>query len=46
MKEEMCEKVLEVSRLSAVVVFKDDVLMFICGYAPQCGRRFEENQSL
>ena len=27
------------------VVFEEDVLRFICGYAPQSGRRLEEKQS-
>ena len=29
-----------------VVVFDEDVLRFICWYAPQCGRSLEEKQSL
>ena len=38
-KEELCEKVVEVRRASdramtAVVVFEEDVLRLICGYAP------------
>ena len=28
-----------------LVVFEEDVLRFICGYAPQSGRRLEEKQS-
>ena len=39
--EELCENVIEVRRLSgrvvAVVVFEEDVLRLICGYAPQSG---------
>ena len=46
MKEELFEKVLEVRRVSdrlmTVVVFEEDVLRLICGYAPQS---FEEKQS-
>ena len=38
--EELCEKVVEVRRVSdrvmtLVVVFEEDVLRLICGYAPQ-----------
>ena len=41
-KEELCEKVVEVSRVSdrvitVVVVLEKDVLVLICGYAPQSG---------
>ena len=48
MKEELHEKVVEVRRVSdrvktVVVVFEEDVLRLICGYAPQCGRSLEEN---
>ena len=47
MKEELCEKVVEVRRVSGrvmtvVVVFEEDVLRFICGYAPQSGQSLEE----
>ena len=39
MKEELCEKVIEVRRISdrvlTVVVFEEDVSRLICGYAPQ-----------
>ena len=40
--EELCEKVLEVRRVSdrvmtLVVVFEEDVRRLICGYAPQSG---------
>ena len=43
-KEELCEKVLEVRSVSdrvmtVVVVFDEDVLMLICRYAPQSGRK-------
>ena len=39
MTEELCEKVVEVRRVSdrvmtVVVVFEEDVLRFICWYAP------------
>ena len=48
-KEELCEMVVEVRRVSdrvmSVVVFEEDVLRLICGYAPQSGRSFEEKQS-
>ena len=49
-KEELCEKVVEVRMVSdrvmnVVVVFEEDVLRLICGYAPQSGRSFEEKQS-
>ena len=27
--------------MTVVVVFEDDVLRLICGYAPQCDERFE-----
>ena len=49
-KEEMCEEVVEVRRVSdrvmTVVVFEEDVLRLICWYAPQSGRNFCEEQSL
>ena len=32
-------------RVMTVVVFEEDVLRLICGYAPQSGRSFEEKQS-
>ena len=46
-KEQLCEKVVEVRRVSdgvviVVVVFVEDVLRLICGYAPQSGRSLEE----
>ena len=45
MKDELCEKVAEVRRISdrvmTVVVFIEDVLRLICGYAPQRGRSME-----
>ena len=49
-KEELCEKVVEVRRLSdgvmtLIVVFEEDVLRLIRGYAPQNGRSLEEKQS-
>ena len=40
--EELCEKVVEVRRVSdrviTVVVFEEDVVRLICGHAPQSGR--------
>ena len=46
MKEELCEKVVEVrmvsDRVITVVVLKEYVLRFICGYVLQSGRCFEE----
>ena len=46
----LCEKVVEVRRISnkvmTLVVFEEDVLRLICGYAPQCGRSLGEKQSL
>ena len=49
-KKELCEKVVEVRRVSyrekTVVVFKEDVLMLICGYARQSGTSLEERLSL
>ena len=49
-KDELCEKVVEVRRvsdrlMSVFVVFEEDVLRLICGYAPQSGSGFEENHS-
>ena len=49
-KEELCEKVIEVRRvidrvMTVVIVFEEDVLRLICGYAPQSGKSFEEKQS-
>ena len=49
-KEELCEKMLEVRMVSdgvmaVVIVFLKDVLRLICGYAPQNGRTFEKRQS-
>ena len=49
-KEELCEKVVEVRRVSdgvmtVVVVFEEDVLRLICRYALQSGRSLEEKQS-
>ena len=31
--------------MTVVVVFEEDVLRLICGYAPQSERRLEENES-
>ena len=49
-KEELCENVLEVRRVSdrvmTVVVFEEDVLRLICGYALQRGLSFDEKQFL
>ena len=49
-KEELCEKVLEVRRICdrvmTLVVFEEDVLRLICGYAPQSGRSFWRKNSL
>ena len=49
-KEELCDKVVEVRRVSdrvmTLVVFEEDVLRLTMGYAPQSGRSFEEKQSL
>ena len=40
-KDELCEKVVELRRVSdrvmTLVVFEEDVLRLICGYDPQCG---------
>ena len=48
-KEELCEKVVEVRRVSdrvmTVVVFEEDVLRLICRYASQSGSSFEGKQS-
>ena len=49
-KDELCEKVVEVRRVSdrvmtAVAVNEEDVLRLICGYAPQSVRSLEERQS-
>ena len=41
-KEELCEKVVEVRRVSDRVmtaVYDEDVLRLICGYAPQSGTK-------
>ena len=46
-KEELCEKVVEVRRVCdrvMTVVFEEDVLRLICGYAPHSGRSLEEKQ--
>ena len=49
-KEELCEKVLEVRRVSdrvmTVVVFEEDVVRLICGYAAHSGSSLEEKNSL
>ena len=48
-KEELCEKVVEVRRVCdgviTVVVFEEDVLRSICRYALQGGRRLKEKQT-
>ena len=48
-REELYEKVVEVRRVSdrvmTVVVFEEDVLRFVCGYAPQSGRTSKEKLS-
>ena len=48
MVEELCEKVVEVRRVShrvmaVVLVFQKDVLRLTCGNALQSGRNLEEN---
>ena len=45
MKEELCKKVVEVRRVSdrvkvVVLVFEEDVMRLICGFAPQSGGSF------
>ena len=49
LKKELCEKVVEVRRVSdrvmTLVVFEEDVLRLICGHAPQGDRSLEEKQS-
>ena len=47
-KEELCSKVVDVKMVSdgvmtLVVVFEEDMLRLICGYAPQSGRSFLNN---
>ena len=47
-KEALCEQLVEVQRVSdrvmaVVLVFEEDVLRLICGYAAQTGRCFVEN---
>ena len=49
-KEELCEKVVDIRRvggrvMTAVVVFEEDVLRLIFVYAPQSGRFLKEKQS-
>ena len=48
-KEELCEKVVEVrtvcDRVVTLVVFEEDILRLICGYAPQSGKSMEEKPS-
>ena len=51
MVEELCEKVVEVRRvtnrvMALVVVLEEDVPRLICGHDPQCGRSLEENSLL
>ena len=45
-KEELCEKVVEVRRVSVrvktVIIFEENVMSLICGHAPQSGRSFWE----
>ena len=48
-KEELCEKVVEVWRVSdrvmaVLLVFEEDGLRLICVCDPQSGRSFEEEQ--
>ena len=48
-KEELCEKVVEVRRrsdrvMSIVMVFEEEVLRVICGYGPQSGRTNAEKK--
>ena len=47
MVELLCEKVVEIrmviDRVVTVVVFEEDVLRLICGYAPQTIRRLKKN---
>ena len=50
MKEELCEKVIEIRMVSdrvmtVVVDLEEDVLRLVCGYAPQSGRSLEERLS-
>ena len=50
MKEELCEKVVDVRRVSdrvmtVVVVYEEDMLRLICAYDLQSGRSLEEKQS-
>ena len=49
MVKELCEKVVEVRRVSdkemtLLLVFEEDVLRQICGYAPQSGRYLENKR--
>ena len=49
-KNGLCEKVVELRGVSDrvmihVIVFEEDMLRLICGYAPQSGRSLEEKQS-
>ena len=48
-KDELCEKVVEVKKVSdrvmTLFVFEEDLFRFICGYAPQGGISLEEKQS-
>ena len=43
-KEELCENMVGVRRVSdsvmTFVVFEEDVMRLICGYAPQSGKSF------
>ena len=44
-KEELCDKVVEVRRVSdrVMTVFEEDVLKLICVYAPQSGSSWKIN---
>ena len=46
--EELCEKLVEVSDrvMEVVLVFEEELLILICGYAPLRGRILEEKQSI
>ena len=49
MKEELCEKVVEIRRTSdrimtMVLIFGEEVVRLICAYAPQSGLPLEEKQ--
>ena len=49
-KEELCEKVVEVRRardrvMTLVVVYEEDMLKLICGYVPHWGRKMWRKNS-